>query len=288
MKWCVVLYVLFVSMATIIVASEPNHMLWNSTKEDEAKSRDKRFVVFPYNSEVAVKYSFNFPFAINYYYFLLSNLRFSCSPKTKKYSLFRFNLILDSRGSCHSSRFEASKYVFCLQYGGKFLFTIFWYNPRHCTTSILNGTEKWQHPSGPAWELFNFSNYFGTLFQIDEPNLNAGSVIFNAQSDQRKLDDNNAETVDEENSNATTIQPDLRAETNLNETVTEFTVEVEHPPSVSFKKTNSTQSNSANGRKKGINTKDKKTKKHRVNREILSTLLSRKKFYKILKHKMDM
>lgn len=118
--------------------------------------------------------------------------------------------------------------------------------------------------------------------------MSAGSVIFNAQSNQRKLDDNNAETVDEQNSNATTIQPDLKAETNVNDTVTEFTVEVEHPPSVSFKKTNSRQSNSANGRKKGIKTENKKMKKHRVNREILSTLLSRKKFYKILKHKMDM
>lgn len=55
MKWFVMLYVLLVSMTTIIIASEPKQMLWNSTKEDEAKSRDKRFVIFPYNSEVAVK-----------------------------------------------------------------------------------------------------------------------------------------------------------------------------------------------------------------------------------------
>lgn len=122
--------------------------------------------------------------------------------------------------------------------------------------------------------------------------MNAGSVIFyQSQANQRNLDDDNAEKVndsDEVNANATTIQPEFKAETNLKDTVTENTVEVVRPPSVSFKKTNSTQSSSENGRKKGKKTKDKKKKKHRVNREILSTLLSRKKFYKILMHKMDM
>lgn len=123
--------------------------------------------------------------------------------------------------------------------------------------------------------------------------MNAGSVIFYAsQSNQRKLDDDSADKIndsDKENSNATTIQPDFKVDTNLEDTVTEFTVEVEHPPSVSFKKTISTQSDSANGREKGRKTEDKKKKKkHRINREILSTLLSRKKFYKILIQKMDM
>lgn len=122
--------------------------------------------------------------------------------------------------------------------------------------------------------------------------MNAGSVIFYAsQSDQRKLDDDSAEKVsdlNEENSNATTIQPDLKVETNLEDTVTEFTVEVEHPSSVSFQKTIVTENKSANGREKDKKTEDNEKKKQRINREILSTLLSRKKFYKILKHKMDM
>lgn len=55
MKWFVMLYVQIVSLATIAIASEPKYMLWNSTNDDEAKSRDKRSVIFPYNSEVAVK-----------------------------------------------------------------------------------------------------------------------------------------------------------------------------------------------------------------------------------------
>lgn len=122
--------------------------------------------------------------------------------------------------------------------------------------------------------------------------MNAGSVIFYAsQADQRKLDDDGVEKatdLNEENSNATTIQPDLKIETNLEDTVTEFTVEVEHPSSVSFKKMNSTQRKSANGQKNGKKNENAKKKKERINREILSTLLSRKKFYKILKHKMDM
>lgn len=142
-------------------------------------------------------------------------------------------------------------------------------------------------------ETLSLFQLFRNYFQIDEPNVNAGSVIFYAsQSDQRKLEDDSPEKVndlDEENSNATTIQPDFKVETNLENTVTEFTVEVEHPPSVSFKKTISKQSDSANGREDGKKTDDKKKKKkHRINREILSTILSRKKFYKILIQKMDM
>lgn len=56
---------------------------------------------------------------------------------------------------------------------------------------------------------------------------------------------------------------------------------------VSFKNFNSTTKSS------GKNTKSKQTKKKpkqkkRVNREILSTLLSRKKLYKLLEHKLEM
>lgn len=144
-------------------------------------------------------------------------------------------------------------------------------------------------------ELFRIT-FPNDIFQIDEPNLNAGSVIFYAsQTEQRKLDDDNVEKVsnlNEEHLNATTSQSDLKAETkNLKETATEFTVKVEHPPFVSFEKTSSTQHNNnstSNGRKKDKKTDDKNMKKYRINREILSTLMSRKKFYKILKHKMDM
>lgn len=56
---------------------------------------------------------------------------------------------------------------------------------------------------------------------------------------------------------------------------TEKSIAIEN---VLFKKTNS--------KKSKIN--NKKEKKNRVNRKILTTLLSRKKLYKLIEHKLDM
>lgn len=114
---------------------------------------------------------------------------------------------------------------------------------------------------------------------IDEPDVNSGTIVWyqNHPNDERTLNDDN---VDQVNSNITDV--DLAETETSNKTVITKVGR-------SFKKTNSTQSSVTNGRKKiKKKKKKKKTKKSRVNREILTTLLSRKKFYKILKHKLDM
>lgn len=119
-------------------------------------------------------------------------------------------------------------------------------------------------------------------FQIDEPNVNAGTVVWyqtGGNGDQRTLEDNEIEQV---NTNTTAT---IESTVNSDATVTG---EEKKFPLVSFKETNSTQSHSPNGRKKSGKKKKPKKKKSRVNREILQTLLSRKKFYKILEHKLDM
>lgn len=108
--------------------------------------------------------------------------------------------------------------------------------------------------------------------------MNSGTVIWyqNHQGDERTLNEKDAE---QENTNSTTA---IESQSNIT-----VAVQIENPPFVSFKKGNLTESDASD---KKIRRKKKKTKKkkNRVNREILTTLLSRKKFYKIFEHKLDM
>lgn len=124
--------------------------------------------------------------------------------------------------------------------------------------------------------------------------MNSGTIIFYQNhhgDDERALDAKSAEQLD---SNSTSTSFGIPKNLNSSNFATESVESIENSrqsnvtervpvpvEKVSFKKTDSTKSNS-NGHEK------RKKKKNRVNREILTTLLSRKKFYKILEHKLDM
>lgn len=123
--------------------------------------------------------------------------------------------------------------------------------------------------------------------------MNQGTKIFYAQGGEvRKLDD--GETVDDAKNGTSTSAISSDA-VNSTETVV--------VDKVSFKTANETNTddeqhtkskgNASPKRAKGSKRKNKKQKqakkaKNRVNREILTTLLSRKKLYKMLEHKLEM
>lgn len=124
------------------------------------------------------------------------------------------------------------------------------------------------------------TGYFWNDFQIDEPGVNSGTILwYQTPVDfERKLD--GSEQIETE-SNSTI------AGSTSSESIPSTTEDISSTdsPSVTFKekKLNDGQPET----KKTTNKKSKQKKKKRINREILQTLLSRKKFYKMLISKLE-
>lgn len=101
------------------------------------------------------------------------------------------------------------------------------------------------------------------------------------------MDENGGNVENESNINGTFVE---NSETLKS---TNSTVKPTIVSNVSFKKSNSTISSKKNTKNNKSGKSKKTTKKSRVNRktvnrEILTTLLSRKKFYKMLQHKLEL
>lgn len=123
-------------------------------------------------------------------------------------------------------------------------------------------------------------------FQITAGAVNQGTKLYYANGGEvRKLDENDENFEPELNRNETVVEK-LEAPMTTNST--------EKPiidSNVTFKKSNSTTHSTKKPKdKKSKNSKPTKkaAPKTRVNREILTTLLSRKKFYKMLQHKLEL
>ncbi|XP_055326699.1 uncharacterized protein LOC129580378 [Sitodiplosis mosellana] len=119
---------------------------------------------------------------------------------------------------------------------------------------------------------------------IDAPAVNQGTILFYANGGEVRELNGDEDVVNEPSQNETLS---VKTKSPVNST---NSTEAEDPitdDSVSFKKSNST-TNSTGKNQKSKQSKKKPKQKKRVNREILSTLLSRKKLYKILEHKLEM
>lgn len=122
--------------------------------------------------------------------------------------------------------------------------------------------------------------------------MNQGTKLYYANGGEtRKID--GSESLTDSNQNETTINssdseattnsiPELEATTNATPESTGPVIFIDD----STEKTNATKSSTKKTKKS--KRKKQKSNKKRINREILQTLLSRKKLYKILEHKLDM
>lgn len=136
--------------------------------------------------------------------------------------------------------------------------------------------------------------------QIDEPNVNSGSVVVyetNLPDRGRILTDGEAEfiTGSTNSTNNTSQLPSSLENSAKNLTQTPATIKSDElqpqKDAIVGPKLNQTLASSKNVTKSSSTNAESdksKAKKSKARREVLSTLLSRKKFYKILIHKLEM